>query len=254
MDAELMTLAEEFTLHLPARRHFLREVTPRYVLTTGNSGATVVRIRLGPGEVERALAEVRARLATEDVHRCEWWCGAGTQPRDLPERLLALGLEPDDEAATLTVMTLDRPPEGTPQAEVRRVETFDDYVVWSDVANEGWGHEEEHRARLRARAELNWRSTQEQDAALYLAYLDGEPVGNARAFFLDRFALLLGASVVPASRGRGAYLALVHARWNDAVARGTPRLLIQAGDMSRPILERVGFRALGEIRLLLDRL
>lgn len=66
--------------------------------------------------------------------------------------------------------------------------------------------------------------------------------------------LLLGGASLPHVRGRGAYFALVHARWRDAVERGTPRLVVQAGRMSRPILERSGFRKLGEIRLLVDRL
>jgi hypothetical protein len=45
----------------------------------------------------------------------------------------------------------------------------------------------------------------------------------------------------------------VAARWEDAVARGTPTLVTQAGRMSRPILERLGFRAVCEIRILVDR-
>ena len=45
---------------------------------------------------------------------------------------------------------------------------------------------------------------------------------------------------------------LVAARWRDAVERGTPLLVTQAGRMSQPILERVGFRRVCEIRILLD--
>ena len=54
------------------------------------------------------------------------------------------------------------------------------------------------------------------------------------------------------ARGRGAYRALVRARWDDAVAAGTPVLITQAGRMSLPILERLGFRAVCEIQVLLD--
>ena len=48
----------------------------------------------------------------------------------------------------------------------------------------------------------------------------------------------------------GRYRALVAARWEDAVARGTPVLVTQAGAMSRPILARLGFREVCEIRIL----
>jgi hypothetical protein len=45
----------------------------------------------------------------------------------------------------------------------------------------------------------------------------------------------------------------VAARWEDAVARGTPLLVTQAGPMSRPILQRLGFREVCELWILLDR-
>ena len=62
--------------------------------------------------------------------------------------------------------------------------------------------------------------------------------------------LLLGGASLPRVRGRGVYFSLVHARWRDAVARGTPRLVVQAGPMSRPILERLGFEQVLQYRRL----
>jgi predicted GNAT superfamily acetyltransferase len=64
---------------------------------------------------------------------------------------------------------------------------------------------------------------------------------------------LFGGSTLPEARGRGAYRALVAARWDDAVERGTPILVTQAGPMSRPILAQLGFREVCEIRILLDK-
>jgi hypothetical protein len=66
-------------------------------------------------------------------------------------------------------------------------------------------------------------------------------------------ALLVGGATMPEERGRGAYTALVRARWDAAAEAGTPALVVQAGAMSRPILERLGFRAVSEMRILLDR-
>ena len=57
---------------------------------------------------------------------------------------------------------------------------------------------------------------------------------RASASFGERGAALFGGSTLPEARGRGAYRALVAARWDDAVARGTPVLVTQAGPMSRP--------------------
>jgi hypothetical protein len=65
--------------------------------------------------------------------------------------------------------------------------------------------------------------------------------------------LLNGGSTLERARGRGAYRALVGARWADAAAEGRPVLVTQAGAMSRPILARLGFREVCDIRILLDR-
>jgi GNAT superfamily N-acetyltransferase len=59
--------------------------------------------------------------------------------------------------------------------------------------------------------------------------------------------------LLPQARGRGVYRALVRARWDDAVALGTPALCVHAGAMSRPILERRGFTCIGEVDVLGDR-
>ena len=91
-------------------------------------------------------------------------------------------------------------------------------------------------------------------SSVYLAYLDGEPVGFGRAVFAPWAALLLGGATLPEARGRGVYTALVHARWRETVERGVPRVVVSAGAMSAPILEKLGFRRLGHVRLLRDRL
>ena len=64
----------------------------------------------------------------------------------------------------------------------------------------------------------------------WLASIDGEPVAHARAFPGPRGLLLDGGATLPSARGRGAYRALIAARWDEAVARGTPALVVQAQD------------------------
>lgn len=249
-----LELAEDFTLYLPPRRGYIRDVTPRYVLTTGNSGATVARIRLADDEVGSALAAVRERLRGEDLETCTWWCASRATPADIAEQLRALGLEPDRDAPTLNSMVLDEPPAGEAAAEVRRVETFDDFAVAMEIDMRSTNAPAPVRERRTAMLPQIWETSLEQGAVHYLGFDDGRPVAMARGVYLDGAALLLGAATLPASRGRGVYVALVHARWREAVERGTPCLVVQAGPMSRPILERLGFRSLGEIALLVDRL
>jgi predicted GNAT superfamily acetyltransferase len=69
----------------------------------------------------------------------------------------------------------------------------------------------------------------------------------------DRGVFLIGGAVARWARGRGLYRALVRARWDDAVARGTPTLVTQANPAtSSPILRRLGFEQVCEIRRLED--
>ena len=57
-------------------------------------------------------------------------------------------------------------------------------------------------------------------------------------------ALLAGAVGLPELRNRGLYTALLAARVQEARARGWRYLTIDAGHMSRPIVEKRGFRLL----------
>jgi GNAT superfamily N-acetyltransferase len=81
---------------------------------------------------------------------------------------------------------------------------------------------------------------------IYLAWCDGEPaaVGWARLRAGRRFASLWGGGTRPSMRRRGLYTALVATRVQEARARGHAHALVDAGPMSRPILEHLGFREL----------
>ena len=58
----------------------------------------------------------------------------------------------------------------------------------------------------------------------------------------ERGVFLIAGATAPWARGRGLYRALVRARWDYAVARGTPALVTEAMvDTSYPILQRLGF-------------
>ena len=88
----------------------------------------------------------------------------------------------------------------------------------------------------------------------YAAFVDGVRVGFGRAIDMVGGGRAVRRRGAPEGRGRGAYRALVRARWEHAVERGTPLLVVQAGAMSAPVLTRLGFESHGEIDLLVDRL
>ena len=182
-----------------------------------------------------------------------WWIGDSARPFDLEPRLRALGAEPFADEPLLASMALSVAPPQVDGIEIRLVETFDGFVRAREIAWDASGFTEEQRETGRAVLPERWRFRQEAgDSALYLAFVDGHAVACGDVVFLPEAGFLCGAATLPEARGRGAFRALVRARWDEAVRRGTPTLLVGAGKMSRPILERIGFETLAEIRVLLD--
>ena len=86
----------------------------------------------------------------------------------------------------------------------------------------------------------------------FIASIDGRVVGTAFAALGAAGVNLFGGAVLEEARGHGVYQALIAARWEAAVARGTPALTVQAGRMSKPIIEKLGFAAVGEAHLYVD--
>jgi hypothetical protein len=252
--AILLELAEEPGLWLPPGPNRAVHEGDGYALVVYGRSAWVHHLRLSPERVEPALAEVRSRLAGLGLDECSWWVGELSEPADLVERLDALGLGPDDPPA-LTTLTLGEAPAGEPTVETRRVETLADQLVALELDWEVFAVPEQERVRRRLESEAEWPSIEADGRqATFVAYVDGEPVGFGRAVYTEWAGILLGGATMSRARGRGVYTSLVHARWDEAVARGVPRLTVSGGPMSAPILERLGFRPIGKVRLLHDRL
>jgi GNAT superfamily N-acetyltransferase len=88
-----------------------------------------------------------------------------------------------------------------------------------------------------------------------LATVDGEPAGASNvALFPPAAATINGGSVRPKFRGRGVYRAMVAERLRIAREAGVDGLCVWAGDMSGPILEKLGFQKVGWRRFYLDPL
>jgi ribosomal protein S18 acetylase RimI-like enzyme len=241
-------VAENANTYTPLGEGEERLDTGRYVLWLGRRNSphsTVVqRLRLADGEVEDVRAEVHALLRERGRTSCTWEVGTHATPADLVDRLLALGLVDDrpDAHAVGMVLTDGTAIEAPAGVEVGLAETPEQRLAAERIACLAFGEPEPTEPPPAKGAE----------GGVYLAYVDGEPVARASAMFGPQAVSLFGGATLPEARGRGAYRALVAARWRDAVERGTPLLVTQAGRMSQPILERVGFRRVCEIRILLD--
>ena len=209
-------------------------------------------MRLRLADVEADVAEIRALAAEHGHDETEWWLGPSSQPPDLHEQLVELGAGPPrDRTPKLTAMAITQAPApGPPEVTARPVETLEEMAAGIRIGWEAFDTPPEVRD---ADLERRWRERLESDSAVELvAFLDGEPVGHALGLYCPLGCLLIGGATVPSARGRGAYRALVRARWDEAVRRGTPALVVHAAPTSEPILRRLGFDEVCRLRRLED--
>jgi ribosomal protein S18 acetylase RimI-like enzyme len=183
----------------------------------------------------------------------EWKYHGYDRPADLPDRLRAAGLEPDDEEA-LVVGEVPQVRERLAGAEppagvtIRRLRDDDagraaDWQAIGVLHSAVWGEPaDDYVAALAAEHAANPAAT-----SVWLAVADdGTAVCAARANFHEGtdFASLWGGGTLAEWRGRGIYKALVSRRADEAAERGFRYLQVDASADSRPILERLGLRQL----------
>lgn len=218
---------------------------------TGPHSATVQRVRLAGAEVTQAVADVRALLRLHGRAGAEWELGESCTPTDLVARLAALGILPDENEPLAVGMVLES---GTslaapPEVTARRIASIDELVVARGIQHIAFGGIAEEVAYDEAEADF---AAEGVLGSTFLAFIDGRPVAAGYASYTPLGLVLFGGATLPNARGRGAYRALVAARAREAADRGTPVLVTHAGQMSLPILERLGFVAVARIDRLLD--
>lgn len=230
-----------------------RTMDDRVCVIQGPLWAAVSGVNVAGHEVEALLAEVRERIPPEKSQT--WWLGPSTQPTDLHERLVALGLTEADPPLLHGLALTEPPGEPPPDVEVHRVETLEDFAASREVQWDAFGTPEQKRADNRARNREDFEESMRFEVPItFLATLEGKPAATAMAIPSERGVLLIGGSTASWARGRGLYRALVRARWDLAVARGTPALVVEAiPDTSYPILLGLGFEEVCTIRRLEDR-
>ena len=172
-------------------------------------------------------------------------------PSDLVERLTALGIvpDPDDPVAIGMVLDAGGAIEEPPGTWARRVASVDELVLARRIQHEAFGGNADEVGHEQAEIDFTREGS---DGSTFLAFVDGEPAAAGYASYTPLGLILFGGATLPAARGRGAYRALVAARAREAAARDTPTVVTHAGRMSRPILERLGFRPVARIDRLLD--
>jgi len=226
----------------------------RVCVLTGTDWASVSAPHVESDEVDDLIAHTRA-LVSPGTNPM-WWIGPSARPLDIRERLLAAGLvEPRDRVARLVAVVLIETPSGTaPGVEARRVETYEDFAAAREVQWDAFDTPPGRREAARGRMREDFEGSMRDDVPVgFVATLDGRVAGTAMSIPSSRGVFLIAGAVAPWARGRGLYRALVRARWDDAVERGTPALVSHANPQtSYPILKRLGFEDVCEIQRVED--
>jgi hypothetical protein len=224
----------------PAPGRLLR-VTDRLALAgeVGHTWTAVERVRLGGADVEAAVAQVDAFMLEAGNTRASWWLTERSTPDDVEELLLAAGCVRDEGDYLHAAMVLTREPPAADGIEARRLETFDEFVESRLLQQEVFALPSVEDF------ESEWEQLPDP---VYAAWIDGRMASVGRVIFTRVGGYLMSGATAEWARGRGAYRAVVRARWDEAVRRGTPALAVGAGPMSRPILERLGFEQVLQFR------
>lgn len=237
-----------------------RVMTDEYCVLLGPvpTFTLVSRLRLDDERVAETIAEVRQVIADHGHRGANWTVGGSSTPADLADQLQAHGFVPDERPGWephTTALVLASEPPAVDGVEARRVESYEEFVRAAEISRAAFGASEEDHAEWQPIAAERYEKERSGDGARsYIAFVDGRAVGAAAAIVENDLpaVLMIAGGVLPEARGAGVYRALVRARWDDAVANGTPALCVQAGKMSRPILERLGFETVVEQEVLLD--
>jgi GNAT superfamily N-acetyltransferase len=229
------------------------------LLPDGLPWALVLPEHIEESRTEDVTEAVRQRVRADERERAMWFVPEAASPDDLAQRLQTLGMRPTDlpgaDPRAAQMVCVEAPPPGPEDLVARPAATVEEYLAAQLVVVDALGMDAAIRQAAEERAERLWPfQSQEGGLKAFVALVGGEVVAFAGACFGRTTVYLAGGATRPDYRGRGAYRALVRARWDAAVERGTPVLTVGAGEMSRPILERLGFSTVGWEDCLLDPL
>lgn len=224
-----------------------KEVLPHLVrFVRPAPGANIITYsRLDEDDCQAQIAEQVAYFAPLN-QPFAWKVYAHDTPPDLQRCLQAQGFILDDIAA-LMVLDLGRTPPALlapPAADLRRITRPEGLADVIQVMQEVWGGDFAWiYPRMGPELELPGY------LSVYTAYQDGSPACAGWTYFPpdSQFASLWGGSTLPEFRRRGLYTSLLAVRAQEAMQRGRRYLIVEAGDLSRPIVARHGFQVLSTI-------
>jgi GNAT superfamily N-acetyltransferase len=236
---------ERFNASVPGMRREVDGPVVRLVMEEEAQGLSFVSYsRLTEANAGETIARQVATFR-ELGRNFEWTLYGHDQPADLGVRLAAAGLEAEETGSLMVLELAEAPPRllAPVTAGVRRLAELSELETVRALLETVW---EEPFAWFIPR--MSRYLAPEGYVSIYVATVDEQPASAAWVFFPtgSRFASLFGGTTLEPYRGRGLYTALLAVRVQEAIRRGYQFLHIDAGDMSRPIVQKHGFSLLVE--------
>lgn len=202
--------------------------------------------RLAEAEVDAAIDETVAWFQARQAPFFFWWTGAGTEPADLGQRLVARGLGVFEERAPAMTAEIDRLKWDNPRpADLRVAPVADEagLLQWKRVFLESFNIPEfAGQAWVEATLAIGlgrapWH--------LLLGTLDGEPACCGLLFCGAGVAGLIGLGTRPAFRRRGLGSAMQLERLRIARAMGYRYAVLFASELGYSPYLKLGFTDTG---------
>lgn len=186
-----------------------------------------------------------------DYHRqrnigFQWWVMPHDTPIDLRERLEKHGIILAGDAVTMARIGLDATDIPiNPDMTVEKLDGYDlaaiDALAEITMVCFNWTQAQIDERKPGWIERMRDERFREREAN-FMARINGQPVGHGRIILQSGIAYFGGAGVLPEFRGKRVYSTLLRRRLEYAHERGYHIAAINAEPLSRPIVERYGFK------------
>ncbi|MGR6838069.1 GNAT family N-acetyltransferase [Aliivibrio wodanis] len=220
---------------------YTKIVTPELVKFVSDTqyGSFISFSELNDENVDRAI-ESEITYFTELGLSFEWKTYDTDLPINIGEKLISHGFE-KGESESFMALSLNTLPMVSINNNVC-VEVIDEQGIKDaiSVQEQVWGGDFSGQlAQL-----INAKKLAPDDLTIYVVYESALPVASGWIVYTSNspFAGIWGGSTLKEYRGKGYYSNLLHKRIDDAMKRDVQYLIIDASNMSKPIIEKHGFQ------------
>ncbi len=239
MEDSLLTeyIVDRSSLDIPNYKRENSHQFVRYTPSSPNSEGLIYFTQIEEDEIDLRIEEQVAYFK-QYCNEFEWKVYDFDCPANLKTKLQAHGFAEGNEEA-LMVFDLSQYQQPAMQNsnifDIRRIDDLSGIHDVVSVQEKNWG-----RSFLGLSDHLK---SSLETTVIFCAYVNDNPIATGWIDYAknSKFAEIHGGAVIAKYRGQGIYSRLFNERMNDAKMRGVQYITVDAGAMSRPILERKGF-------------